>query len=695
MPDTWLRFKKWNSPEELGSEVIRLRPDLQGRDPAEIGNLTQQQVPGLEFVQGYSDIDVGETAAAAPGDWWKTGKEAVGGLWDMATSPIETGKQLGKMGLGALARGSIMPGVEEVFNPDRAGLGQIIPQEWRDDAATMGREVARQVSPAGIEERPMQALAAILPLLRGGKIANLGKANRAQRVASAVGKIADPAEAPFEALRLTKKAAGAVPRTAWRTAKRIGRGMESISSESTRAAEEIAGSAFGFTTGTGPQAVEELFQRVHDPKFRQVFEEFRSKSRPKGPQDLRRIVNESMDDFDAQLQQEYVEATKKAFAGPGPPKVMEGPEFMPSRTAPEGALQEALEPVQRQMHERRMLDVAAAAPVPGKRIDTTELKRRLAGILGEKGAVPLAGPEGTNVSFSTSQISDVGPGRDIVQRRFREFMDAPGVMEAERLHEMRKMLDDTIDSLPSEGVSKKARQALEQARAAIADELVQQLGGPQGQYAQEMERYSRGVNLRENLKRRMKMESGRVNKYGLEDVENQEQIVQELGEAIGSTPAKGERLALLGELAEYTGRADLIPAMLGMQYREWFGQGLVVRSEISSIGRGAAALVATGATAGLGSIPAIVLFSPKLFSEFALLSGKHSDKINRIARAMERMNEASGGTFRQMLQDRTITVANLMERLEQQGVQFGEEQEERPDLLRSLSTMPLRQRPQQ
>ena len=340
-------------------------------------------------------------------------------------------------------------------------------------------------------------------------------------------------------------------------------------------------------------------------------------------------------------------------------------------------------------------------------------------------------PDGA-MSMGGSELTTIGGGRMIVKGELQELMEVPqptpqpdkmiatpsdahvvdqinrmtpqddipaaaNVKTAKKLHLHRKLLDDAISVLdPLAPISKKAHHVLVKTRGILADYLEQNLGA---EYKAAMGGYRKGSVLRDNLQTNLSIEPGQLSKVGSETLikgGTQEGVLRKIYGSFGSNdPTGATRLDALRQLENATGVDNIIPTAMAGVAKSWTGGGLIVRNEIAQMVRGLLGAGALALTGLWGTIPAFVLFSPRLLSEAIIRLGptvaaasrladrggrmtksaraKFNASALKISKKMEELDALTGGQLRARAQREGWNIAQLMERMD---VQLEEEERE-------------------
>ena len=209
-------------------------------------------------------------------------------------------------------------------------------------------------------------------------------------------------------------------------------------------------------------------------------------------------------------------------------------------------------------------------------------------------------------------------------------------------------------------------------------------------YRSSMNEYRQNVVLRDNLENNLKLRPGQLDREGNISGGTQESALRGIEGAFSSdSMVAASRLDALEALERVTGHDDLVPPAMGAIAHSWTGGGLLVRNELAQMAR----LIVGLQVSSLTSLPAFILFSPRLTSEGILrlagpvsaASGKVDQAAGfakkklqaveqhsqRISETMNRLNELTNGELRTRAIREGWNITQLMERFELQ------EQEER------------------
>jgi hypothetical protein len=707
---------RYSTFEELGEALIASRPDLEGRDPREIGKLGEEQLNDVTVSpESFGDIDIRTTASNLLGDVVTTGAETVKGLANVALSPIETAGSLATIGLtgaeiaGEKAQeiGPPAPGerrfggqVGESVRSVLSTLGgsKLVPSEKREAVEGIAEEFKHSVSPAGIQERPALAASNILSLFPGKAVttgaakAGLMSSKTAAKVARTL-DFADPGNLPF-------KVAGA----GVRGVKRLGKGavnkgtkiqdaifgprfLGRLTTEQGAISSEILNGLIGFTTGSGSLWVKSMAERAGTSferigldgvkvteKVEDAVRFFRNRDPATGNEDLLRRSLRAVDRFKKKTSDAFDQAMKEL--------PMNAPlDIQQLQQAARGPLANFKVKVKGGFtNEPRALGISEIEELD--RLDqglSTVGTRRV-----PTGEAKLVFPEFGEGQGITTTISSFGSGQAKVEKAFLALINGPPAVLAEDLYNFRRAIDDAI-SVASGETSAEARAALVQLRKLVADELSQV-----PEFAETMKMFEEASLKMDRWHDTLGIDPGKLTKGGAFKDINVEEAVGSLLQTMDDSGKNASRLPVLDELAQLGGDGSLVPAVMGITGRPIFGNGLVVKSELSNIGRGvgrmalAIGLEGTLSPSLLGTIPAAAMFSPRAMSEVMLQLGvrkkggpllakqrqslaEMQKRAQEIATSAQKIDRLTGGKFREIATREGISLGTLLQRLESQS----------------------------
>jgi len=697
--------------EDLGQAVIDQLPGLQGRDREEIGEmaLSNPKYAAIFHLkpESYGDIDVSTAAKRFIPDVGETAGESVEGFGQMAWSPWDTGKEMVKMaGAGLQNLERKIPGTEGRQRSPVPSLLNTIAQmdfspETTQAASDFAGEMVHSVSPAGIQERPALALSNALIPVPGGAGANVaqklgkaGKFSRALNIARKARNIIDPAELPFTAFRAggrgVKKGAdlalGLTGRAAGKTfesAKSFARSLQQ--SDGTGLGPQLAASIVGLSTGSGARFVREMFRTGTDePVFTRpgmepgsgvkIQREFRAMDQGDAEKTIVTRGLESVDRIKKEMGEEYAKALERI---------------------------DTSQRIDVDLDMRREAQAALddlKVKTKNAEVDETITVFEPEGDLPEGSQFPASGPRpfqqrtGTRVPTrqatfefpdfgdefdQTTAVASQGTGRALIEEAFGRLINAPDIVSVGDMMMYRRAIDDALKAAGAD-VSGEARVALGGLRQIMADKLSEVPG-----YTDAMAKYEQSSADLFTYAGELGLSPGHLNEAG----EIRDLVVSDTAKKmINTLTGKVETpLSTLRDLEKKGGDTTIIPALVGAGSAELFGSGLVGRSEISQIIRGALAVaVGGGSISGFSTIPAVIAFSPAGANELFLRlveSGapgegvraytRGAEKISKAQQgwidmvdALQKANRSTGGELAKAMAREGITLGQLSERLQ-------------------------------
>ena len=223
------------------------------------------------------------------------------------------------------------------------------------------------------------------------------------------------------------------------------------------------------------------------------------------------------------------------------------------------------------------------------------------------------------VDLSNSPILKLGENVEAVTQAFDKVFTLPENARLLDLDIAKRAIDNAIDA--SDGT---AQAALQRLRGVVYDTITRtyddpairaQLGIPEGvtnPYIQAMAQFEGYVATLNGLAKSLKVKDTQIKFAGTPlEVIRQSGNSQEVMKAVIKAFGDGDSEMAMGNLTrllEETGNTTLMPKMIGFAMRPVFGKGLVIRSEISQIGRG---LLGFNLLGTLMAPVAMLGFSPK------------------------------------------------------------------------------------
>jgi len=223
------------------------------------------------------------------------------------------------------------------------------------------------------------------------------------------------------------------------------------------------------------------------------------------------------------------------------------------------------------------------------------------------------------VDLNNSPILELGENVSAVRQAFDKVFKLPENATLLELDIAKRAIDNAIDA--SDGT---AQAALQRLRGTVYDTITRtyddpairgQLGIPEGvtnPYIEAMAQYESYITRLNGLAKSLKVKDTQVKFAGTPlEVLRQTGNPQEVVKAVINAFGEGDSEIAMGNLTrllEETGNTTLIPKVIGFSMRPVFGKGLVIRSEISQIGRG---LLGFNLLGTLAAPVAMLGFSPK------------------------------------------------------------------------------------
>ena len=224
-----------------------------------------------------------------------------------------------------------------------------------------------------------------------------------------------------------------------------------------------------------------------------------------------------------------------------------------------------------------------------------------------------------SVDLSKSPILNLGENVKAVELAFEKVFNLPQNATIKDLDIAKRAIDNAIDAS-----SGSAQAALQRLRGVVYETITQtyddpairrQLGIPEGvtnPYIQAMAQYEGYITRLNGLAKSLKVKDTQVKFAGTPlEVLRQTGNPQEVVKAVINAFGEGDSEIAMGNLTrllEETGNTTLMPKVIGFSMRPVFGKGLVIRSEISQIGRG---LLGFNLLGTLAAPAAMLGFSPK------------------------------------------------------------------------------------
>ena len=236
-----------------------------------------------------------------------------------------------------------------------------------------------------------------------------------------------------------------------------------------------------------------------------------------------------------------------------------------------------------------------------------------------RGVAPVENLSNVKVVLENSPILKLGENVEAVTQAFDTVFKLRENATLLDLDIAKRAIDNAIDATDGS-----AQAALQRLRGTVYDTITRtyddpairgQLGIPEGvtnPYIEAMAQYESYITRLNGLAKSLKVKDTQVKFAGTPlEVLRQSGNPQEVMKAVINAFGDGDSEIAMGNLTrllEETGNTTLIPKVIGFSMRPVFGKGLVIRSEISQIGRG---LLGFNLLGTLAAPVAMLGFSPK------------------------------------------------------------------------------------
>ena len=236
-----------------------------------------------------------------------------------------------------------------------------------------------------------------------------------------------------------------------------------------------------------------------------------------------------------------------------------------------------------------------------------------------RGVAPVENLSNVKVVLENSPILKLGENVEAVTQAFDTVFKLRENATLLDLDIAKRAIDNAIDATDGS-----AQAALQRLRGTVYDTITRtyddpairgQLGIPEGvtnPYIEAMAQYESYITRLNGLAKSLKVKDTQVKFAGTPlEVLRQSGNPQEVMKAVINAFGEGDSEIAMGNLTrllEETGNTTLIPKVIGFSMRPVFGKGLVIRSEISQIGRG---LLGFNLLGTLAAPVAMLGFSPK------------------------------------------------------------------------------------
>ena len=687
--DELRRFRALPRRTDDREDVVRRFREKFGGRRKQIGSIE-------EFLKAWEeeDIDIMELLSNIPGSAMEFGGDVASALGEIVTSPIETAKALGTLGVGVAdlpfrAAGAEATGIQK---SGREALGGLVGS------------IAGSATPSGITKRPVEALANLAigggTALKGlGALSRVGKMPQVAQTLQKAGKTAmaaDPTTMPFRAAGAGLRAAGRITKKgAQATGRGIGKAAGSIrgvsaAGETIPLWKELIASGLAFTTGTSVNTILLTMEKA-SAKLGDVIRNARRdragawediiKRGAKATETIRDEAGAMFDEFKQKLSRVDKDTGTSAYDVP----------------VAHGAIADGIEKTLKkhnitltrrvELDKPKLVDISDSPPggftaeTMGMGLSTTQ---ELAPVRRVKYTVEFdAGDRKTT-------ISDMGRNREIIEKRVEDLLNKyevvpndPDAFTLGHLWDEQHKIGDVISTLsPLNEISASTR--------AVFSDIRSQLSKSFKSHAKErldsdamaaMGKYEDAKIALDEYADLTGITPGMVTAEGKLSQGLKNASVSKMNQALNE--GKEHVLKRLRDLEQASGDDEMLARMVGASMSPLFGSGLVVKSEISQAMR---ALLALGT--GMWNTPAIMFFSPRAVNEI-LLQAFGSTKIRNIPPAAKRNLQQLVQSVRAMnpklkplgidlrdLAKEGVTIGILMERL-QETAQAEEEQTRR------------------
>ena len=240
------------------------------------------------------------------------------------------------------------------------------------------------------------------------------------------------------------------------------------------------------------------------------------------------------------------------------------------------------------------------------------------------------------------------------------------VMDVQYLDALKKQLKDEINNIAYDDKARSAKRYLTRVHDQIAEKLNQATEGAHGEL---MRSYADKMKVLDAADEVFSIDPRKA--VEVADLKTGKNAYGSLASALADSPDELLNLDQFERVArESGGSGDLIASLVGSAFNPLFGSGLVVKSEISQIGRNIADNITrfgTGIATTVFSTPAILLFSPRAIGAIVprlVEGGMRLEDATRTARNLVKQVQAIGkktGINKVALEG--VTLGQLIERL--------------------------------
>ena len=650
--------------QEGGAEALSFfYNNQQGDQPTMPTSLNEEQRERLLNLIGGEDQSflarLGRTAQKIPGDIMETAGEEFSALGEVISDPGQAISGIGMAleGTADIAGEKVFGSLYEPRDPRRAEM-------VRQMAGQFGEEVKN------IEERPIRSIVNLASLatlpLTGGGAALARTAPRASKLLSTLGKAADV----IDPVTAAAKGTGALYRGVRGKVSKAGEKVASMAEDTGAATKtkprlrdafgQVFDSVLGFTTGTSQTALERLRRYVREGKGN-VIRDFR-KDKTKG---RLRVVNKYIDDHKKireQANKDY-EAAQQMMKDNGVYDQPLGKNNEEILTDLRNIVTRALDGSGATVKVGAVDDLGvskATIDFPyGKTKIAEETQKKIDGILNK--IINLEGEKYIGKVVESKELVYKAPSQ-FVPKMVKEVK----VMDVQYLDALKKQLKDEINNIAYDDKARSAKRYLTRVHDQIAEKLNQATEGAHGEL---MRSYADKMKVLDAADEVFSIDPRKA--VEVADLKTRKGAYGSLTSALADSPDELLNLEQFERVArESGGSGDLIASLVGSAFNPLFGSGLVVKSEISQIGRNIADNITrfgTGIATTALSTPAILLFSPRAVGAIVprlVEGGMRLEDATRTARNLVKQVQAIGKkTAINKVALEGVTLGQLIERL--------------------------------
>lgn len=672
------------------------REDLLRRFREKFGG-RRKQIDSIEdFVKAWEeeDVDIMELLSNIPGSAMEFGGDVVSALGDMITSPVETAKTLGSLGVGVADLPFRAAGVE----------AEGLQKHGRETLGQLAGAMAGSVTPSGITKRPVEALAN-LAVGGGTALKGLGALSRVGRMPQVAQQLkkagetamkADPTTMPLRAagpsLRAAKAATGAALRPvveksgkAYQAARRkvsddFGESLRGVSTTGQKIPlwKELIAAVLGFTTGTSPSTILMTMEKARIPGMGDIIRNARRdragaweeivKRGAKDTQKLKQSANSMFDELKKKLSAKDETGTS-AYDAP----------------VAHGAIADGIEKTLNKYGITLRRTPGTDKEAWGRLEDQPgggQARRKLPPVERVKYTVEFH--DDTTITTKGANRKNI---KDSVEKLLNDYnivADDPGAFKLGHVRTMGQRMRDELNAMSAKDeVSASTRAVFTAIQKQLGDAFKEnasrhKLLGEEvslvfGKYENAMIALDEYADLL-GISPDMVTGAGKL-KDGLKNAS-----ISKMNQSLNE--GKQHMLKRLQDLEELSGDKELLARMIGAAMQPLFGAGLVVKSEISQALRAIAALSAT-----IWTVPASLVFSPRAVNEILLRMPegnaavraaykRNATELVKNFRAMQSKLKPLGINLKSDIAKEGVTIGVLMERL-QETAQAEEEQTRR------------------